>query len=282
MSRLVAAGAALAGALSASSSLEAEPQRPGPGGPYHTRRLVMSQYSLMLINGPLSGAVFGNRIGDQNIDGGIFFTRSEPLRPDVPVTLGFYGGAVIGLLPNLELGALFIPAEVVGANNFQVQPVPVILTYSLSFGDVDVGARLGLHLGAPAKLLPGVPVRIRVGRTRLDTGIFPSVRFLSDAEGGTVAGLNAPIRVAYNLTPHWFVGLESGFAEPAFTVDHDEVIPLGLLGGWTFLWGKRVVDITTSFVWDNFLFVDPVSSRDAVQPGFFRANVGVNIQQQVL
>lgn len=260
----------------------AEAQRPGPGGPYTSRRLTASRFTLIMVNGPGAAAPFGQRVGNQSIDGGIFSTRPKPLEPAVDVTLGFYGGAFIGLFPGFEIGALFIPAEVVGANNFQVQTVPVIFTYARNFGPVDVGVRLNVHLGAPTKLLPGVPVRIRFGKSRIDTGVFPSVRVPSDAEGGPLSGLNLPVRFAHNLTPHWFIGAETGFAEPAFTVAHDAVVPLGFLGGTTFVWGPRVVDLTASFVWDNFLFVDPAAGADAIEPGFFRANIGLNLQNRAL
>jgi hypothetical protein len=242
----------------------------------------MSRYSIITTFGPLAPALFGQRLPLEGSDGGVFVSRRSPFAPSAEPTLGFSGGVMIGLAPNFEFGAIFANLEVVGEQNFKILPPPMIMTYGFHFDAVDVGLRLNLHLGTPFRLFPSVPVRIRLPRTRIDTGVFPSVQFLSDAEGGTIAGLNLPVRITYNLDPHLFAGFESGFAEPAFGVDHDAAVPFGLVAGYTFLRGSKVVDVNFSFVWDNLFLVDPAPDQDVLQAETFRFNVGLNLQFALL
>ncbi|MGF1511637.1 MAG: hypothetical protein ACFB9M_19245 [Myxococcota bacterium] len=265
-------------------STSARAQRPGPGGPYTTRRLVVSRYVIITSFGPLAPALFGQRLPLESGDSGIFVTRRQALDPASEPTLGFVGGVMIGGFPNFEFGAVFANIEVVGARNFVVLPPPIIMTYQFPFDSVDIGLRLNLSAGSPFRLFPGVPIRIRLPKTRIDTGVFPSVQFLSSRDDGpgTISGLNLPVRVTYNIRPHLFAGFETGFVEPAFTEAHDHVIPLGVVGGYTFLNGSKVIDFNMSFVWDNFLFLDPAPGEDAVQAGFFRFNVGLNLQFALL
>ncbi len=278
----------LAGSLPA----DAKPRRLGPPGRFTNRHITVDRNELAGISAPLSSPAFGQRIGDTSDDGGFRLINPvpRPLQPNIEpadqsLVFGWRAGVAVGIFNELEISALFIPVQFT-PGFVTIETVPVILTYALTFGDVDVGARLNFHLGRPYKILPGVPVRVRLGRGRLDTGVFTSVSIFDDLnaaervgliveeDGGTVGGINVPIRYAHNLTARFFAGLESGFVDMDLGRNHTEVVPVGFFFGYTLPWGNRVVDIAASFVWDNLFTVDPGDGQDTVNGEFFRANFG--------
>jgi len=273
--------------LSGVSSARAdEPyRRPGLGGVWAKRHLTAPMNSLMLLVGPGQNPTFGQRFDTRIVDaGGQYSRHAVPGSTGAATKLETQGwtrfGVVFGLTEDWEAGALFLNFQ--WAPDFDFSNILVYVTRGYRFKNVDLGLRFSFQ--TPEEKVwtsnPGVPVLVRLGgRARIDTGLF--MPFVTGRIGEAWGGLNLPVRGTYNLTPNVFAGLQTGFCDPRFDHSHDATVPLGALLGYTLLLGSAVLDLTTTFTWDNFWLVSAASGVDSLQASAFRSVFGIAMHKLV-
>lgn len=257
-------------------------RRPGLGGSYTSRQLTTPYNSLTTIAGPAQTPLFAQRYRGYVRDGGVGYAHNTPLSHDG--TLGRDQawtslGVAFGLGAHLEAGALFLNLRY--TPDFSLADFPVFITYAWTFGPLDVGARLSFLTPAESgtwSLNPGIPILLRLGHTRIDSGFILNATL----DKPTTLGFNLPLRVTHNITPHIFLGVETGLFDGAFSNKDDTAFSLGALLGYTILLGKRVVDVSSSMTWDNFLVPGAASDSGSFQPDIYRFQIGLSMHQLVM
>lgn len=257
-------------------------RRPGLGGSYTSRQLTTPYNSLTTIAGPAQTPLFSQRYRGYVREGGVGYAHNTPISHD-----GTTGrdqawtslGVAFGLGAHLEAGALFLNLRY--TPDFALADFPVFITYGWTFGPLDVGARFSFLTPAESgtwSLNPGVPILLRLGHTRIDSGFILNATF----DKPTTLGFNLPLRVTHNITPHIFVGAETGLFDGAFSVKNDTAFSFGALVGYTILLGKRVFDVSTTMTWDNFLTPNTPNGVGAFQLDIYRYQLGISVHQLVM
>lgn len=263
--------------------VDAQSRLPGLEGKVTTRYMTIARNSLMVIAGPLSSPMFGQRVSSHVTEGGFGYAHprlegsAAGASPDS--SLAFMGGVAFGLFETLEAGALFLPLQL--APSFNYGDVPVYITYARRLGAFDIGARLTTYMPTDSqafRLNPGVPVSWHSENVRIDTALYLPIDFAA----ATVVGINIPVRISWNIKPKIFVGLETALFDPAFSQAHDTVVPLGAFAGYTMVAGSKLIDIGSFFMWDSFMKLNPASGINTFQPSNYRVLLGLNYKSMVL
>jgi len=263
--------------LGASPARATEYRRPGLEGQWSERHLTAPMNSLRVNLGPGQPTFFGERMGEQIVDGGAQFIRPNGTDPAFPARNQWWlrGGIGFGLTEDWEVGVLFLPFQF--APDVHLSNVAVAITRGFRFGSVDLGLRLSFL--APSlkaydfsawNFNPGVPVLVRAGKLRFDGGAFVPI---GTSEGSV--GIHVPLRASVSLSPRFFFGVQSGVFDPRFTRGGDLAVPLGALAGYTELFGSKVVDFTAEFAWDDFWMPSPAAGRDTLQIDQYRVGFGL-------
>ena len=274
---LRALAALLVVSFGARHALATEYRRPGLEGQWSDRHLTAPMNSLRVNLGPGQPAFFGGRMGDQIIDGGAQFIRPNGTDPAFPAGNQWWlrGGITFGLTEDWEAAVLFLPFQF--APDVHLSNVAVAITRGFRFAAGDIGLRLSFL--APSlkaydfkawNFNPGVPVLVRAGPLRFDGGAFVPI-----ATRDAAVGINVPLRASINLTPRFFLGVQSGVFDPRFTRSGDLAVPLGALAGYTELFGSKVVDFTAEFAWDDFWMPSAAPGRDTLQIDQYRVGFGL-------
>jgi hypothetical protein len=271
---------ALIALLAQAASASAQETRPiGLEGKFSTRHITTPQNSLSLILGPGQTPLLGQRYGGFAPDGGFAYRHDGAGSPGgLQDQAWALAGVAFGLWDNIEAGAMFLSFRL--TPDFSYYDFPVFITYSWTFANVDIAARLSFLTPVSSgdfALNPGIPVLVRLGDARIDTGVFVPVLF----HDPTTVGLTVPARMLYNVTAKLFLALNTGFTEPNFDARHDLSMPLGALVGYSMLVGARVLDITASFQWDRFLLLDPPSGTGRLDTAFWSVLLGVTMNAMV-
>jgi hypothetical protein len=253
-----------------------EYRRPGLEGQWSRRHLTSPMNSLNILAGPGQPMLLGARFAEQMVDGGGAYLHTGPSATVSPGQEWWLrGGVAFGLTKDWEAGALFLPFRL--APDFEFSSITVFITRGFRFENWDMGVRLLFQ--TPYKnaegnrvwqLNPSIPFLYRGDRWRFDAALM--VPF---ATRDWWIGLNVPVRVSLNLSPHVFFGLESAFLRPRFDVSHNLTLPLGALAGYTALFGSRVVDFTGLFSWDHFLAPSPAAGDSTLDTATYRVGLGV-------
>jgi hypothetical protein len=275
----LAAGVASAALVVPASA--SEPRSRGLGGELAQRHITEPRNAMALIVGPLQPQLFGLRYASGVIDGGLQYTRNDVAADVAGAAESSWfasGGVAFGLFDDLEAGALFLRFEL--APDFAYDDVNVYITHQFRLGALDAALRLSFRTPTRTDwaLAPSLPVLVRLGHARLDTGAFLAFELGDEAR----QGLNIPARFTYNITPHWFFGAQTALFDPDFGVSNDVRAPAGVFAGYTLLMGARVADVALSFDWDDLLLVDPPEGTDALQPGSYRIVLGVTLHGSVM
>ena len=239
----------------------------------------MPYNSLGLLLGPLQTPLFGQRYGDSAPEAGIAYEGDRVTDDGAQDQLWLRGGVVFGLSPQLEAGALFLTFRTVP--DFAYSNFPVFITYSWTLGCVDIAARFSFLTPVEKKswsFNPGMPLVVRLDQARIDAGIFLPVL----TKDSVSVGLNVPVRATFNLTPRWFVGVESGFYEAAFGKGSGASSSLGGSVGYTTFVGKRLIDFATRFYWDDFVRYSPNSNENAFNAGAYQLVAGATFHAKVM
>jgi len=257
-------------------------RRPGLDGPFSARHLTAAYNGLSVFAGPGQTPLFGQTYRENSPDAGFALEGKSVLgTPNVyaPEQAWARVGVAFGLGSHFEAGALFLSLR--AAPDFALGDFPVYITYHWSFGNLDLGARFSFLTPAETgvwSLNPGMPLLWRLGKWRVDSGIFVNADLATDP----TLGFHVPARVSYNITPRLFAAGISAFHEGAFSLPADTSIALGALLGYTTVWGARVVDFTAQSVWDSLFLLDASPTSNQVQPAFYRVQFGVTIHQLVM
>jgi hypothetical protein len=95
-------------------------------------------------------------------------------------------------------------------------------------------------------------------------------------------GLNAPVRVIWNVVPTFFLSADSGVAYDNLSQADRATVPLGFGAGYALLAGSRLVEFTTSFTWDYWLLPSQPNDASAFQFTTFRVALGATFSFQAL
>ncbi len=184
------------------------------------------------------------------------------------LNVGVAIGASMGIIENLEVGAVVAPLQVLPA--FAYGDPSLHLTFRFVKGSFELAAFFGatfithdapdpevtlpvLNSSAGVLLQPGLLSRIHMGgKAKLDIGAILPIQLGSNVHD---LGLDIPVELAFNLADFFHVGATTGFGianvkDPAL----DSYIPLGLITGFA-IGGEKgpVVDINGLFRWPQFL-----------------------------
>lgn len=239
----------------------------------------MPYNSLGLIAGPLQTPLFGQRYGARAPEGGLSYEGARTTDEGTEDQLWLRGGVVFGLSPQLEAGALFLTFRF--TPDFAYSNFPVFITYSWTLGRVDIAARFSFLTPVEEKAWsfnPGMPVLVRLDRARIDAGVFLPVL----TEDGASLGLNVPVRATFNLSPRWFVGVESGFYEAAFGRGPGASSSLGGSVGYTTFLGPRLIDFAVRFHWDDLIRYTPHDDENAFNAASYQLVAGATFHAQVM
>ena len=236
------------------------------------RHLTLPRNVVSIVYGPLGPATFGQRYPSKIVDGG---TSYEVPGKELITRLGVR----FGLFDDFEAGALFLPFVL--APDFSFDSVLVFLTQQFRFEAFDVAVRFSFQTPGDTgwALAPGVLLGTRGRSVTLQVGAFLL------AEVGTfgaplspLVGLNAPLRVTWNLLPSFFLTAESGIAYDDLSTPDLLTVPLGFGAGYTLLAGSRLIELTASFSWDHWLR----ASRPSFEFDEYRLALGASLSFQAL
>jgi hypothetical protein len=183
------------------------------------------------------------------------------------LNVGVALGASVGIVENIEVGAVVAPLQVLPS--FSYGDPSVHGTFRFLKGGFEMAGYVNstfithqgvapqvtlpvLNSGAGVLLQPGLLSRIHMGeRAKLDIGATVPIQLGSAAHD---IGLDVPVELAFNLIESLHVGASSGFGiadlkAPAL----NSYVPLGLLAGVSFgSDDKPVVDLGALFQWPQF------------------------------
>jgi hypothetical protein len=219
------------------------------------------------------------------------------------VLAGMMLGASFGITKDAEIGAILIPVQFneeagfgglfYGDERIQAQP-SVFATYRFLHRDpVELGARLFVQflvprtsLGAGARIEPSVPLLVHIGKlARFDAEVGVPITIegsrteitngVSAVVGGQAfAGLDVPLRIAFDIIEPLHIGLNTGLVIEDFGhAGETTAIPLGLFMGYAVGEKKPIVDIDAFFSWFDFITPGGGPFGDKVNPGLFVVGV---------
>jgi hypothetical protein len=211
---------------------------------------------------------------------------------------GMQIGAAFGITDDLEVGAIVLPilftqgggygGQFVGEEGTFGEPT-IYGTYRLLHREAfDLGARLSIQvlvpengLGGGAIIEPSVPLLVHVGkRLRFDAEVgIPIIAGSKTGltNGGSVtAGLDVPLRLAFDVIEPLHVGVSTGFAVDDFGQAADSTrIPLGVFFGYAVGEKRPIIDIDPFFSFYDFITPGGTATfgLDKVNPGIFVAGI---------
>jgi len=251
------------------------------------RHPTLPRNVVAVVYGPLSSATFGARFPSRIIDGGTSYAHQDQSRADAtgtPAALwNMRAGARVGMFDDFEAGALFIPLQL--APTFRFDPVLIFFTQQFRLNGVDLAIRTSFQTPgdtgwgiSPGALLalPGRRLAARVGC------FFPMEVGTLKHPIAPVVGLNAPLRVAWNLVPSFFLSADSGVAYDNLALQGALQVPLGFGAGYSLLAGSKVIDFTASFTWDHWLSPAPAQGSAHFEWQAYRIAFGASLYFQAL
>jgi hypothetical protein len=152
-------------------------------------------------------------------------------------------GASLGVVENLEVGALLFPIPI--APDFDFGNIEAFVRYQITHGVFQLGAQATVQVPTAGRFGVGLGLPMRVAASdvvRIDTGL----EFEIMASPGQVH-LDVPLAVAFDIDDTVFLGPRTGVRLPTM---RELQIPLGIFVGGTL---GDVVDLSGSFTFWNFV-----------------------------
>jgi len=270
------------------AQVHANPRSRGVEGVVSERHLTLPRNVVGITFGPLTTTTFGQRYPSRIIEGGAIYTRQDQelaAMNGAPTELwNVRGGVRVGVFDDFEIGALFVSMQFVP--KFRFDPVLIAFTQQLRFSGVDLAFRasfttpisnIGWGLG------PGVYLSVPGRRLALRTGVTVplEVGTLRD-KIDPIVGINAPLRVLWNVVPSFFVSVDSGVAYDRLAEKGWLTVPLGFGTGYSLLAGSKVIDFSALFAWDHWLLPDPAQGSARLEWNAFRVAFGASMYFQAL
>lgn len=165
------------------------------------------------------------------------------------LTLGL--GAAMGVVDNLEVGAMLLPIYL--APNGDFGDIEAYGRYRFLEGDVELGAQVTVALPTHTDfgIGLGVPALFHLGQLRIDTGLELELIF-SDP---TVVNLEIPAGLSVDIGDGFFAGGRTGISLP--NLDHF-AMPLHGFVGYTLISGRApFIDLVATFGWPTFIWSGP-------------------------
>lgn len=240
------------------------------------RHLTVPRNVVSIIYGPLPASTFGQRFPSKIIDAGTSYARRDGGADGAAVAKEWHTrlGIRFGLFDDFEAGVL-VPVRL--APDVALEPTLVALTQQFRFRSVDLAFRFSFQSPGDVgwALAPGAILKLRSQRLALHTGLLApmEVGTLREHRSPTI-GLNAPVRLIWNVLPSLYVTGESGVAYDNLDVSDGLTIPLGFGAGYTWLLGSRLLELTSSFTWDRWLLPSRPDDAAALQYKSYRVAFG--------
>ncbi len=218
---------------------------------------------------------------------------------NIPVVAGMQIGAAFGITKDLEVGAIVLPIQFNGGGGYGGlfvgdetvgEPQAYATFRFLHLDMLDVGARVRIygippHGGLPggAILEPSIPLLLHIGKlARLDAELGVPITIVSSTaptapgsnENGVHAGLDLPIRLAFDIIEPLHVGVSTGVHVDDFSEGSQTAIPLGVFAGYAIGEKRPLIDIDPFFSFYEFITPGGGPVGDKANPGLFV--VGVN------
>lgn len=274
-----------AAALPAASSQRPASRSRGLEGEETTRHLTLPRNVVGVLYGPLQPQLFGQRYDGKTVEAGTTYQRLNPLSTNADGSPQWWTrlGVAFGLFDDFEAGAVFVPVQL--SPKVRWDQILVFLTQQFRQKNYDLGLRFSFQTPGSSgwSINPGGLFRWPKGPTRLDVGLNVPMELGSlKAPEVFLIGVNLPVRETLQLTPNWYMTLESGFVRTSFQTNANSSIPLGIGSGYTILAGKKLIDITALFQWDDLLMPHRPEGTDLFQPGSYRAVFGLSTHGQAL
>lgn len=171
-------------------------------------------------------------------------------------------GASYGLVDRLEVGLLLLPINF--DTNDRFGNIAFYTRAALAVGDVSLGIQGTLSLPTNEDLGVGVglPINIRTGdNVRIETGVEGELFFDLDDDrpGNLKANVDVPLAASWGIGDGFFGGRTG-----ATWIDvgglNRIIVPVGLIGGYSFVAGPTLVDLKGAFTW-TFEFDDSPNDR---------------------
>jgi len=259
----------------------------GIEGVVSERHLTLPRNVVSVVYGPLTSPTFGARFPSRIIDGGASYAHLGQGLADetgVPPDLwNLRGGAAVGMFDDFEAGALFMPLQL--GPKFHYDPVLIFFTQQVRFRGFDLGLRASFQTPGTTGwgIDPGLMLSVPGQRLAVRVGVFAPM------EVGTlrqkiapIVGINAPLRMTWNLLPSVFLSVESGVAYDHLAKKGEFEVPLGFGTGYSLLAGSKLIDINASFTWDHWLLPAPEQGSAQVQWEAYRIAFGASLYFQAL
>ncbi|HET7538385.1 MAG TPA: hypothetical protein VFK05_00890 [Polyangiaceae bacterium] len=270
------------------ASVQANRRSRGVEGVVSERHLTLPRNVVSITLGPHTTTTFGQRYPSRIVEGGASYTHQNQELTAItgapPEVWNVRGGVRVGVFDDFEIGALFLALQF--KPKFRFDPVLIAFTQQVRFSGVDLAFRasfttpisdIGWGLG------PGVLLSVPGRRLALRTG------FMVPLEVGTlrnkidpIVGLNAPVRVVWNIVPSFFVSADSGVAYDRLAVKGGLTVPLGFGTGYSLLAGSKVFDFSAAFAWDHWLLPNPASGSARLEWQAYRIAFGASMYFQAL
>lgn len=240
------------------------------------RNLTPYKMQLQILAGPTSGQALS--INGARQEFGLNFHRvgnSDVSNLYVSMPLG----VSFGVMDNLEVG-IGLPIHLKPGD---FGDLPLWATYQFKNGPFQIGARLALYMPTATdfQLQAGLPMLLRTGTFRLDTGVFAHFHFSDPVQ----TELFAPLRVGFQISPEFYAGVQTEFRlqflkDPFFDETNTYFrMPLYGFVGYTLSGGLGPIDLGFRFGFDDLVFAGK-GVDDNIHAGNFSFAVGANIGLQ--
>jgi hypothetical protein len=163
-------------------------------------------------------------------------------------------GARLGITNALEAFATVLPLSISPETQYEAPEIGA--TFRILSGDIELGATAGLLIPVRSGPFTGdlrVPLLIRIGQARVDTGVAFAVSKQSSAF--------VPLDFSVNITERFYARLESGLSTGPFSAT-EVTVPLGLSLHYTFAaFEGPIADLGPSFSFPRFVGPGGVSAE---------------------
>jgi hypothetical protein len=251
------------------------------------RHITLPRNVVAVTYGPLSSSTFGARFPSSVIDGGTSYAHMNPsLANEMGVPENWWhmrGGASVGMFDDFETGALFMPLQL--GPKFHYDPVLIYFTQQVRFRGFDLGIRATFQTPGTTGwgIDPGLMLSVPGQRLAARVGVFVPMEVGTLREKiAPIVGINAPLRVTWNLVPTLFLSVDSGVAYDHLARKGELTVPLGFGTGYSLLAGSKLIDITASFNWDYWLRPAPERGSAQLEWQAYRIAFGASLYFQAL
>lgn len=238
------------------------------------RNLTPYRMQLQILAGPTSGQALS--INGAAPEFGLNFLRRD-YGDTSEVIVAMPLGLAFGVMDNLEVGIglpiYFKPGD--------FGDLPLWATYQFMNGPFQMGARLALYMPTATdfQLQAGLPMLLRTGTFRLDTGVFAHFAFSDPVQ----TRVFAPLRIGFQISPELYAGVQTELGVSFIKVLDESFVnftmPLYGFVGYTLHGGLGPIDLGFRFGFDNFINAGDYVG-DTIEAGNFSFAVGANVGLQ--